>query len=128
MLCHNGEINTLRGNKNWMGARAGDIHSEFFGDDTSSLLPVTSDNMSDSGNFDGVLEMLTKASPRSLPEAVMTMIPEAWQDNHLLSDAKKAFYECAAAAGCITVIYCYQDPAWLGLLCCWVTQTSHGSY
>ena len=93
MMCHNGEINTLRGNKNWMSARGGLLASPHFGDETHALLPVVSDNMSDSGNFDGVLNLLTKASHRSLPESVMMMIPEAWQDNHLLSDAKKAFYE-----------------------------------
>ena len=93
MMCHNGEINTLTGNKNWMFSRGGIMESPIFGDETSHLLPATSDNMSDSGNFDSVLELLTKASNRSLPEAVMMMIPEAWQDNHNLSDTKKAFYE-----------------------------------
>ena len=93
MMCHNGEINTLRGNKNWMYSRGGIMESPFFKDDTSHLLPATSDNMSDSGNFDSVLELLTKGSDRSLPEAVMMMIPEAWQDNIYLSDTKKAFYE-----------------------------------
>lgn len=94
MMCHNGEINTLRGNKNWMFSRGGIMESPIYGDDTSHLLPATSDHMSDSGNFDSVLEVLTKAgADRSLPEAVMMMIPEAWQDNDNLSDAKKAFYE-----------------------------------
>ena len=93
MMCHNGEINTLRGNKNWMYSRGGIMESPFYGDDTTHLLPATSDDKSDSGNFDSVLELLTKASNRSLPEAVMMMIPEAWQDNLYLSDAKKAFYE-----------------------------------
>ena len=93
MMCHNGEINTLRGNKNWMHSRGGIMESDIYGDDTMHLLPATSDNMSDSGNFDSVLELLTKASNRSLPEAVMMMIPEAWQDNDNLSDTKKAFYE-----------------------------------
>lgn len=94
MMCHNGEINTLRGNKNWMFSRGGIMESPIFGDDTSHLLPATSDNMSDSGNFDSVLELMTKAGEqRSLPEAVMMMIPEAWQDNHNLSESKKAFYE-----------------------------------
>lgn len=94
MMCHNGEINTLRGNKNWMYSRGGIMESPIFGDDTSHLLPATSDNMSDSGNFDSVLELMTKAgSNRSLPEAVMMMIPEAWQDNDNLSETKKAFYE-----------------------------------
>ena len=94
MMCHNGEINTLRGNKNWMFSRGGIMESPIFGDDTSHLLPATSDNMSDSGNFDSVLELMTKAgSNRSLPEAVMMMIPEAWQDNDNLSESKKSFYE-----------------------------------
>jgi len=93
MMCHNGEINTLRGNKNWMFSRGGIMESPIYGDDTNHLLPATSDNMSDSGNFDSVLELLTKGSNRSLPEAVMMMIPEAWQDNDNLSDTKKSFYE-----------------------------------
>lgn len=93
MMCHNGEINTLRGNKNWMYSRGGIMESPIFGDDTPLLLPAVSDHMSDSGNFDSVLELLSKASNRSLPESVMMMIPEAWQDNDNLSDAKKSFYE-----------------------------------
>jgi glutamate synthase (NADPH/NADH) len=93
MMCHNGEINTLRGNKNWMFSRGGIMESPIYGDETSQLLPATSDHMSDSGNFDSVLELLTKGSNRMLPEAVMMMIPEAWQDNDNLSETKKAFYE-----------------------------------
>ena len=93
MMCHNGEINTLRGNKNWMFSRGGLMASDYFGNDTHQLLPATSDNMSDSGNFDSVLELMAKASERSLPEAVMMMIPEAWQDNPNLSETKKSFYE-----------------------------------
>jgi len=93
MMCHNGEINTLRGNKNWMFSREGLMESDYYGPQTSQLLPATSDGMSDSGNFDSVLELLTKASDRSLPECMMMMIPEAWQDNINLSDTKKAFYE-----------------------------------
>eukprot|EP00903_Cladosiphon_okamuranus_P022094 g20316.t1 len=93
MMCHNGEINTLRGNKNWMHARGGLLHSEYFGDETANLLPVCSDNMSDSGNFDSVLELSVKAGDREIPEVMMAMVPEAWQDNAFLSDAKAAFYE-----------------------------------
>lgn len=93
MMCHNGEINTLRGNKNWMFSRGGLMASDYFGNDTHQLLPATSDNMSDSGNFDSVLELMAKGSERSLPEAVMMMIPEAWQDNPNLSESKKSFYE-----------------------------------
>mmetsp|Transcript_33729 Transcript_33729/g.101859 ORF Transcript_33729/g.101859 Transcript_33729/m.101859 type:complete len:1630 (-) Transcript_33729:51-4940(-) len=92
-MCHNGEINTLRGNKNWMRARQGLLRSPYLGDDTAKLLPVTSDEMSDSGNFDGVLQLLTNESEKSLPEAAMIMVPEAWQDNDGLSESKKAFYE-----------------------------------
>jgi glutamate synthase domain-containing protein 1 len=58
MMCHNGEINTLRGNKNWMYSRGGIMGSEYYGDATSQLLPVTGDHMSDSGNFDSVLELM----------------------------------------------------------------------
>ncbi|KAF0719334.1 Aste57867_1118 [Aphanomyces stellatus] len=95
VLCHNGEINTLRGNKNWMFARGSKAHSAYFGPATSSLLPVCSDEMSDSGNFDAALELLTKASScdRSLPEAMMMMIPEAWQTNATMSASKKAMYQ-----------------------------------
>ena len=97
MMCHNGEINTLRGNKNWMYSRGGIMGSDYFGNETSQLLPATGDHMSDSGNFDSVLELMSKASDRSLPECVMMMIPEAWQDNHNLSETKKAFYEYNSA-------------------------------
>ena len=93
MMCHNGEINTLRGNKNWMFSRGGLMASEYFGNETAQLLPVTGDYMSDSGNFDSVLELIAKGSDRSLPECMMMMIPEAWQDNDNLSETKKAFYE-----------------------------------
>ncbi len=93
MMCHNGEINTLRGNKNWMMARAARMRSEYFGDDTRHLLPACSDNMSDSGNFDSVLETLVKGGDREITEVIMTMVPEAWQDNHFLSPSKSAFYE-----------------------------------
>ena len=58
LMCHNGEINTLRGNKNWMRARSALLKAPSFGDETAKLLPVTSDEMSDSGNFDAVLEEL----------------------------------------------------------------------
>ncbi|ETV69755.1 hypothetical protein, variant 4 [Aphanomyces astaci] len=95
VLCHNGEINTLRGNKNWMFARGSKAHSAYFGHATSSLLPVCSDDMSDSGNFDAALELLTKASScdRSLPEAMMMMIPEAWQSNATMPESKNAMYQ-----------------------------------
>ncbi|KAF4315513.1 hypothetical protein BBO99_00009341 [Phytophthora kernoviae] len=95
IMCHNGEINTLRGNKNWMYARGGTLHSSYFGNRTSDLLPVCSDSKSDSGNFDAVLEILTKASScnRSLPEGMMMMIPEAWQNDPLIAPHKKDMYK-----------------------------------
>lgn len=95
IMCHNGEINTLRGNKNWMYARGGTLHSSYFKNRTSDLLPVCSDLKSDSGNFDAVLEILTKASScnRSLPEGMMMMIPEAWQNDPLVAPQKKDMYK-----------------------------------
>lgn len=96
MMCHNGEINTLRGNKNWMYSRSGQMSSPLFQIDEKRshvLCQPISENYSDSGNFDGVLELLTKGSNRSLPECIMMMIPEAWQDNAHLSASKRAFYE-----------------------------------
>jgi len=94
MMCHNGEINTLRGNKNWMFSRGGLMSSPLLGEDNEQIiLKTTSDKMSDSGNFDSVLELLAKGSARSIPECMMMMIPEAWQDNKYLSDTKRAFYE-----------------------------------
>ncbi|EQC29281.1 NADH-dependent glutamate synthase 1 [Saprolegnia diclina VS20] len=95
VMCHNGEINTLRGNKNWMFARGSKAHNKYFGQATASLLPVCSDGMSDSGNFDSALELLSKASScdRTLPETMMMMIPEAWQNNPHLSPEKRAMYQ-----------------------------------
>ncbi len=91
-MSHNGEINTLRGNVNWMMAREGQIESELFGDDLKRLQPITDTNTSDSGVFDNVLELLLLTG-RSLPEAVMMMIPEAWQNHESMSESKRAFYE-----------------------------------
>ncbi|KAI7519732.1 putative glutamate synthase, partial [Hortaea werneckii] len=93
---HNGEINTLRGNKNWMRAREGVLKSEFFGDELEQLYPIIEDGGSDSAAFDNVLELLTINGVLSLPEAVMLMVPEAWQGNTSIDPAKLAFYEWAA--------------------------------
>ncbi|MCJ1433823.1 glutamate synthase [NADH] [Xylographa pallens] len=93
---HNGEINTLRGNKNWMRAREGVMKSLFFGDELESLYPIIEDGGSDSAAFDNVLELLTINGVLSLPEAVMLMVPEAWQDNSAMDPEKAAFYEWAA--------------------------------
>ncbi|MCJ1244278.1 glutamate synthase [NADH] [Trapelia coarctata] len=93
---HNGEINTLRGNKNWMRAREGVMKSLFFEDELDLLYPIVEDGGSDSAAFDNVLELLTMNGVLSLPEAVMLMVPEAWQDNTAMDPAKAAFYEWAA--------------------------------
>jgi len=93
---HNGEINTLRGNKNWMRAREGVLKSNFFGDELDSLYPIVEDGGSDSAAFDNVLELLVINGVLSLPEAVMVMVPEAWQGNTQIDPAKQAFYEWAA--------------------------------
>ena len=79
-MSHNGEINTLMGNKNWMTARQGVVSSPVFGEDISKLFPVVEADCSDSGSFDNVLEFLLM-SGRSLQEAVMMLIPEAWQSD-----------------------------------------------
>jgi glutamate synthase (NADPH/NADH) large chain len=91
-MAHNGEINTLRGNMNWMRAREGVVESKLFGDDLSKLFPVVEPDCSDSGTLDNVLEFLLM-SGRSLQEAMMMMIPEAWQNHESMPDDKRAFYE-----------------------------------
>jgi glutamate synthase (NADPH/NADH) large chain len=91
-MSHNGEINTLRGNVNWMAAREGQMASDLFGEDLKKLFPITDLNTSDSGIFDNVMELLL-LSGRSLPEVVMMMIPEAWQNHDLMPEYKRAFYE-----------------------------------
>jgi glutamate synthase (NADPH/NADH) large chain len=95
-MSHNGEINTLRGNANWMFARQGVMQSDLFGDDIKKLFPIVEPHCSDSGNFDNALELLYHAG-RSLPEAVMMMIPEAWQNHHSMPESKRAFYEYHSA-------------------------------
>ena len=91
-MSHNGEINTLRGNSNWMKARQGLVESELFGDDMQKLFPIVEPECSDSGTFDNVLEFLLM-SGRSLQHAVMMMVPEAWQNHDTMSETKRAFYE-----------------------------------
>jgi glutamate synthase (NADPH/NADH) large chain len=95
-MAHNGEINTLRGNVNWMFARQGVMKSDLFGDDLKKLFPICEAHCSDSGNFDNALELLYHAG-RTLPEAVMMMIPEAWQNHHAMAEEKRAFYEYFSA-------------------------------
>lgn len=95
-MSHNGEINTLRGNVNSMVARQGKVATEVFGDKLKDIFPVIDADCSDSGSFDAVLEFLL-LSGRSLAEATMMMIPEAWQSDHNMAQAKKDFYEYHSA-------------------------------
>lgn len=92
LMSHNGEINTLLGNTNWMNARQGVVRSEIFGDHLSKLFPIVEPDCSDSGTFDNVLEFLLMTG-RTLQEAIMMMIPEAWQHHQHMPAAKRAFYE-----------------------------------
>ena len=91
-MAHNGEINTRQGNFNWMRAREGVLESEIFGSNLSKTLPIIETEVSDSGSFDNVLEFLLM-NGRSLQEAVLMMVPEAWQNDKEMSKEKKAFYE-----------------------------------
>jgi glutamate synthase (ferredoxin) len=91
-IAHNGEINTLRGNISWMLARQSLFASELFGDDINKIKPVINVDGSDSTIFDNALELLV-LSGRSLPHAMMMMIPEPWSGHESMSEAKKAFYE-----------------------------------
>jgi glutamate synthase (ferredoxin) len=91
-LIHNGEINTLRGNENWMHARHGMLASELFGADLKKVFPVIQEDGSDSAKFDNCLEFLA-LSGRSLPHAVMMMIPEPWENHESMDEKKHAFYE-----------------------------------
>jgi len=91
-LCHNGEINTLRGNINWMNARQFLFQSDRFGEDMARLFPIATPGASDSAILDNALELLIHTG-RSMPHAIMMLIPEAWQNHETMSDEKKAFYE-----------------------------------
>jgi len=91
-MAHNGEINTLRGNINWMHARGALFESDLFGDDMRKVHPIIDPNGSDSAMFDNTLEMLVLTG-RSLPHAMMMMIPEPWSNHESMDDARKAFYQ-----------------------------------
>ncbi|HLH15388.1 MAG TPA: glutamate synthase-related protein, partial [Solirubrobacteraceae bacterium] len=91
VICHNGEINTVMGNVNWMRARESELRSELFGEDLEKILPVVKQGNSDSATFDNVLELLMLGG-RTLPHAAMMMIPEAWRDRDDLPDYLKGFY------------------------------------
>lgn len=108
-VAHNGEINTLRGNVNLMRAREGRMKSSKFGNENlTKLYPVVEADMSDSGSLDNVLEFLVHAGGRQLPEAVMTMVPEAWQHDKTMNEDKKNFYKWAG-----TVLEPWDGPALL---------------
>ncbi|MDQ2894344.1 MAG: glutamate synthase large subunit [Actinomycetota bacterium] len=92
MIAHNGEVNTLRGNVNWMRARESQLASELFGDDLQKVLPVVRDGGSDSAVFDNVLELLV-LSGRSIPHAMMMMVPEAYRTRRDLDPDVRGFYD-----------------------------------
>ncbi|MCV0386343.1 MAG: glutamate synthase large subunit [Nitrobacter sp.] len=96
MVAHNGEINTLRGNVNWMAARQASVHSDLYGKDISRLWPISYEGQSDTACFDNSLEFLVQGG-YSLAHAVMMMIPEAWAGNPLMDEQRRAFYEYHAA-------------------------------
>ncbi|MET4581348.1 glutamate synthase (NADPH/NADH) large chain [Conyzicola nivalis] len=91
MIAHNGEINTVQGNRNWMRARQSQLESELLGD-IPSLLPINTPGASDSASFDEVVELLSLTG-RSLPHSIMMMVPEAWENQTDVEAARKAFYE-----------------------------------
>ncbi|MCU1424193.1 MAG: glutamate synthase subunit alpha, partial [Microbacteriaceae bacterium] len=91
MIAHNGEINTVQGNRNWMRARQSQLESELLGD-IDSLLPINTPGSSDSASFDEVVELLS-LSGRSLPHSIMMMVPEAWENQIDIEEDRKAFYE-----------------------------------
>lgn len=91
-MCHNGEINTLRGNVSRMRSREELMESEWFGEDIKKILPIVLPAKSDSASMDMVVELLLMTG-RSLPEVMMMLVPEAWEKNPDMSEAKRAFYE-----------------------------------
>ena len=96
MIAHNGEINTLRGNNNWMAARQASVSSQLFGDDINKLWPISYEGQSDTACFDNALEFLVQGG-YPLAHAMMMMIPEAWAGNPLMDEERRAFYEYNAA-------------------------------
>ena len=96
MVAHNGEINTLRGNVNWMAARQASIDSDLFGNDISKLWPISYEGQSDTACFDNALEFLVRGG-YPLAHAMMMLIPEAWAGNPFMDDDRRAFYEYHAA-------------------------------
>jgi glutamate synthase (NADPH/NADH) large chain len=91
-LAHNGEINTIRGNQNWMQAREGTLRSHLFGEDLKKVFPVMRTGTSDSARFDNALEFL-HLTGRDLPQSMLMMIPEAWENDPTMSAERRGFYE-----------------------------------
>src|SRR5580704_9403480 len=115
-VCHNGEINTVRGNVNWMNARESVLASDQFGDDIKKIFPVIQPGNSDTGSLDNAVEMLTLAG-RSLPHVMAMLIPEAWDADSTMPEDKRAFYEYHASLmepwdGPAAVAF--TDGKWLG--------------
>ena len=96
MICHNGEINTMRGNLNWMNARRFSMKSKLFGDDLDKVWPLIPEGQSDSAGFDNALELLVRGG-YPISHAMMMLIPEAWDSNPLMDKQRRAFYEYHAA-------------------------------
>ncbi|MCF8473355.1 MAG: glutamate synthase large subunit [Emcibacter sp.] len=96
MVCHNGEINTVRGNVNWMASRRFSMKSSLLGDDLEKLWPLIPEGISDTASFDNALELLV-AGGYSIVHAMMMLIPEAWAGNPLMDEKRRAFYEYHAA-------------------------------
>ncbi len=96
MIAHNGEINTVRGNINWMAARQKAMKSKWLGEDLDKLWPLIIEGQSDSASFDNALELLVMGG-YSMPHAMMMLIPEAWASNAMLDEERRAFYEFHAA-------------------------------
>jgi len=116
MICHNGEINTIKGNTNWMAARESTLRSDVFGDDISKVFPVIPPGGSDTASLDNAVEMLT-LSGRELPHVMAMLIPEAWDSDTTMPDDKRAFYEYHASLmepwdGPAAVAF--TDGKWLG--------------
>ncbi|MBV9078432.1 MAG: glutamate synthase large subunit, partial [Methylobacteriaceae bacterium] len=95
-VAHNGEINTLRGNVNWMAARQASVDSDLFGSDISKLWPISYEGQSDTACFDNALEFLVRGG-YSLAHAMTMLVPEAWAGNPLMDESRRAFYEYHAA-------------------------------
>ena len=96
LIAHNGEINTVKGNRNWMHARENLLKTDLIPGDLSRVFPICSNDASDSASFDEVLELIHLGG-RSLPHAVLMMIPEAWENNPSMDPARRAFYEFHAS-------------------------------